>query len=235
MGSCRRGQLNEGLIKQSRDAVTQTAISLPPILPREVEDMLKRYQLINNDNDLSRSNVEDEALDSSLSNRSMMDVSTLRRKLFINRPQTPTDNNELFNSCNVELSPAPRTPQLVRNSSELKHISLSAGNDSFSTDMFGELSPIKACTPIMTSSQDVSMMSENGHEKTPSRGHVRGKLRKGKNLSESFCMLQDEFKENIEDLLPGTTKVTPKRFGRFDSGFSADEDSKFSTEFSMQF
>lgn len=230
MGQSTIDDTHDGLItKQSRDTFTQTSISFPPILPKEVEDVLKKYRFINTED----SQADDETLDSSQCSRSMMDVSTLRRKLFMIRPQTPSDDYELFDSQKVQLSPAPRSPQVLCNSSELKGNSFGAGDDSFGSDMFGELSPInKPRTPTIASSNDVSMLSDLGHEKTPARGHRR--QRKGKNLSESF-MLQDEFKENIEDLLPVTDNA--KRFGRFDSGFSVDDDSKFLTEsqFSMQF
>lgn len=231
MCQSRHDSENDGLInKQSRDAVTQTAISFPPILPTEVEDMLKKYQLINFETDVIQSEDNDEALDSSEFSRSMMDVSTLRRKLFIRRPQTPTEDFE-SNSI-LQLSPAPRTPQLVRNSSELSSKSLSGENKPFGSDMFGELSPIQINSPAQPSSNDVSMISEKGHKRTP-RGNGYRKLRKGKNLSESFCLLHDDFKENIEDLTVEDLTV-PKRFTRFDSGFSADADDD-STDFSMQF
>lgn len=198
---------------QKNEIATQTSITLPPTLPKEVENLLKKYQFMDEDND-EMDNCEMEALDvTSHSNRSMMDVSTLRRKLFIIRPATPTDEFKPDELCNADLSPAPRTPELTRGSNDHP-----ANSGSFGSE-FGELSPISS---INMSSNDVSMLSECGKERTPSRGNGCKKMRKkGKNLSESFCLFQnsDEFKDSNE---------APKRF---DSGFPTDEDSKLSMQF----
>lgn len=217
----------EGL--EIRNADSQTVLTFPPILPKEVEDILKKYGLA--DGNQSQED-EDDTLDSNDLGRSMMDVSTLRRKLFINRIETPP--TEEYPNFDVHLSPAPRTPQLVKNSSEVKEASVKS-IDSFGSDMFGELSPIRAGSPLNVSSNDISMISEYGHEKTPSRRQGGRNLKKGKNLSESFSLFEsEEFKENldIEDLLPSKS-IEPVKFARFDSGFS-DVDTKLSHEF-MQF
>lgn len=198
------------------DVATQTALTLPAKLPKEVEDLLKKYQLFDNENDETDS-AETEALDStSQSNRSMMDVSTLRRKLFINRPTTPTDNFMHDELQNADLSPAPRTPELSRGNCDRQTTSGPFGSE------FGELSPI---SPIYMSSNDVSMLSEFGNDRTPSRGHGCKKLKKkGKNLSESFCLLQNSI--DFKDLQDSTE--APKRF---DSGCPTDEDSRLSMQF----
>lgn len=210
------------------DAASQTALTFPPTLPKEVEELLKKYQFFE----------DDEANESIDKNGSMMDISTLRRKLFIQKPDSPQLDDYEDESFGVHLSPPPRTPELTTgcddnavNSANLK------GNDSFGSDMFGELSPIRACSSPEIHSNDVSMMSDCGHEKTPSRGYFSRK-KKGKNLSESFCLLQHEFTEEFTEGFAEKdntiVKEPPKRFTRFDSGFSADEDSKFSAE-NMQF
>lgn len=184
---------------QTRDTATQTALTFPLEMPKDVEDCLKNHRLFN----------EDEADDTV--NSSVIDIPTLRRKLFINsHPETPE-----LPKCYDDLSPAPRTPQL-------KVANRSGTSDrmdiSFGSDMFGELSPIhgvKNCSSF----NDVSILSDN---QTPPG---RRKPGRGKNLSESFSVLQysEELKENIELSLEIDQ---PKRFGRFDSGFLGDEDSK---------
>lgn len=203
---------------KKNDVATQTALTLPVHIPKEVEDLLKKYQFLDDESHetgLETGNCESNTLDSTnQSNRSMMDVSTLRRKLFINRSMTPTDTSEaLYN--NDDLSPAPRSPEL--------HISSYAcptSNGSFGSE-FGELSPISPITN--QSSNDISMLSECSRDKTPSRGYKKIK-KKGKNLSESFCLMQNsgEFKDDQDSI------ETPKCF---DSGFPIDGDSKLSVQF----
>lgn len=201
------------------DAASQTALTFPPKLPKEVEDLLKKYQFF-----------EDEDANESIDkNGSMMDISTLRRKLFIQKPDSPQPEDYDDESFGVHLSPPPRTPELTTgcddnaaNSANLK------GNDSFGSDMFGELSPIRKCSSPEIYSHDVSMMSDCGHEKTPSRGYFSRK-KKGKNLSESFCLLQHEFTEEFTENT--IVKEPPKRFTRFDSGFSADDNSTENMQF----
>lgn len=213
------------------DIGSQTSLTFPPKLPKEVEELLKRYQFVDDDN---------ESLNSS--NRSMMDLSTLRRKLFINHPESPIYFMPA-ESSGIHLSPPPRTPELTENChKQALSSATSKGNDSFST-MFGELSPITTCGSSEVSN-DVSMMSDFGQEKTPRRQGCKKLKKKGKNLSESFCQLQNEFNDDIfsdkENQIEATMRELkpdirePTRLGRFDSGFSADEDSKLSAEF-MQF
>jgi hypothetical protein len=140
----------------------------------------------------------------------MIDISTLRRKLFIQRPESPED---FGNSFEVHLSPPPGSPEIAGcdKNSPLPQ------NESFGSDMFGELSPIRKSSSPEFHSNDVSMISDFGHE-TPSRGFFRKK--KGKNLSESFLSLQHEFEEKDNHQ---TITKDPKKFTRFDSGFPADE------------
>lgn len=209
--NCSRSEEERQATIEKKEAASQTLFTFPPKLPKEVEDVLRKYQLLNDENDETE-NYETETLDlTTQSNRSMMDVSTLRRKLFINRPTTPNDfvPDELYN---VDLSPAPRTPELTNKSCDRP-----ATNGSFGSE-FGELSPI---SPINMSSNDVSMMSECGNDRTPRGFGCKKMKKKGKNLSESFCLLQhsEEFKDHHDSI------EAPKRF---DSGFPTDEDSKLS-------
>lgn len=201
-----------------REVSSQTAVTFPPILPKEVEDLLKKYHFIDN-------NDETESCEKEV-DTSMMDISTLRRKLFILRPETPTDEYFGFDSQRLDLSPAPGTPELTQCCDD-KSGANQTNNDSYGSDMFGELSPIQHCTPVSTSN-DVSMLSEYGSDKTPSRRQTCKRFKKkGKNLSESFCFLSDDFKENNVDNLLSDSFDRPKRFARFDSGFAdKEEDSK---------
>lgn len=211
-----------------RDAVTQTVLTFPWKLPKEVEDVLRKYQLIDSCDDTRGCDESKDGLDES--NRSMMDISTLRRKLFINRPDSPDHFDSGLPHLEVHLSPAPKTPELNSFSLQAHSATLKGGDDSFGSDMFGELSPIRPPSPYMTSNE-FSLISDRP-EKTP---RMSGKKMKKKNLSESFCQFDsDEFKKNdFEEILPQYMSG-PKRFGRFDSGFPGDEDSKFSSEY-MQF
>jgi hypothetical protein len=145
-------------------------------------------------------------------NGSMMEVSTLRRKLFMKQPASPESPEDFGNSFEVSLSPPPGSPQIAGGD---KYSPLPQ-NESYGSDMFGELSPIRKCSSPQIHSNDVSMISDFGHE-TPSRGFYRKK--KGKNLSESFLSLQHEFEEKENNQPIKDTK----KFTRFDSGFSADE------------
>lgn len=194
----------ELLRPEKSDQSSQTTLSFPPKLPKELEDLLKKYEFIEEETDCA--------------NGSMMDISTLRRKLFIQAPESPEEFNE--ESFCGDLSPPPRTPELTKDKNTTS--SQECANDSFGSDMFGELSPIRKCSSPQVSA-DVSMVSDFGHE-TPSRGFYRKK--KGKNLSESFLSLQHEFdeKENNQTIVKEA-----KRFARFDSGFPNDEDSKLSS------
>lgn len=221
---------------QKRDIASQTALTFPPELPKEVEDLLKKYHLID-DGDETQT-CEAEAIDTSQSNTSMMEsnefmnFSTLRRQLFI-RTATPCEGETPEQS--ISLSPPPLTPELTKSICEDHE-----GESRKSIDSFGDrdnfewhLSPIQPFSP-----GNVSMLSESGHGKTPSRGQGSKKLmKKGKNLHSSFCLMQSEDLQG-EEILP---EIAPKgRFGRFDSGFPADdEESKLSAEymsdFNMQF
>jgi protein aurora borealis len=139
-------------IKESRDVTTQTAVSFPPNLPKEIEDLFKKYQL---ENDAATPcNNENDDDNQSL----MMDISTLRRKLFIKPPESP-ETPLLCGDDNfaIHLSPAPKTPELTG----CAH----SQDDSLSSDMFGDMSPISLrndsfnhSSPI--SCNDISMASE---------------------------------------------------------------------------
>jgi hypothetical protein len=176
---------------------------------------------------------DEDANESQDKNNSMMDISTLRRKLFIQCPESPEpEDYEDEESFGVHLSPPPRTPELNTGGDEnaVNSANLKA-NDSFGSDMFGELSPIRKCSSpqIPSNSNDVSMMSAYD-EKTPSRGYNCRK-KKRKNLSESFCLLQHEFDDGGFDEKETTIIKEPKRFTRFDSGFEADENSTENMQF----
>lgn len=161
----------QGCHSNNRDISTQTALSFPPNLPKEIEDLLEKYQLSEeacNNND----NVKDD-LEVSNNDRSMMDISTLRRKLFINRPLTPENSDECF-AVHLNLSPAPKTPELTRYSSQLNinndEVLNDKDNDSISSGLFGELSPIAninstCCSPELSSCNDVSMTSDGKNSK----------------------------------------------------------------------
>lgn len=142
--------------KIKRDMTTQTALSFPPNLPREIEDLLKKYQ-INDQNE----NDDDNELPAN--DRSMMDISTLRRKLFIKCPETPEkDSFILDDSFAVNLSPPPKTPDMTRNSFMSSQNNNCDAFEAINSDMFGELSPIRnefSNSPAM-SSNDISMTSD---------------------------------------------------------------------------
>lgn len=148
-------------LNKRRDITTQTALSFPPNLPREIEDLLRQYQ-INDTTDDKLDLVKDDVD----GNSSMMDISTLRRKLFIQCPESPEYVSDEAFAANVNLSPAPKTPELTRSS----FMSSQAKNnenafDVINGDMFGELSPIcnndssANCSPAL-SSNDISMTSD---------------------------------------------------------------------------
>lgn len=219
---------------QRHDVASQTVYSFPPILPKEIEDLLKKFRHDESQENEFNTTVKCLLDTSSQSNRSMMDVSVLRRKLFINRPDSPECDDmprESFGS-HLNFSPPPRTPELTRNCDDQVVNSATKMRDDSFGDMFGELSPIRSCSSPAEFSHDISMLSDCGKEQTPSIRRNRNLKAKRKNLSESFTKFKDEVlsdKENqMEDLL-----TKPIRFERFDSGFSADEDFKASAEFML--
>lgn len=225
-------------VPDKREIASQTALTFPPELPKEVEDLLKKYHFITDDTQ----SLQSEDSDESQNNRSMMDISTLRRKLFINRPETPSEGSTTNHSIN--LSPAPGTPELTRSVCEVTKHETVKSIDSFGSDHDNfdwQLSPIQALSPVNVSSNDVSMVSELGHDKTPLRGQSCKKLKKkGKNLHSSFCLIQSSSEDLQSEVFLSETVQAPKRFGRFDSGFPGDdEESKLSaenmSEFIMQF
>jgi len=209
-------------ISSKKETSTQTRLSFPPDC-REIEDFMKKFHI---KDDMAESN-----------DNSMMDISTLRRKLFIPTTQSPELDD--FKAEPVSLSPPPRTPDLEFKRDDV--ICSAKSNDNcVGSDMFGELSPIDKLSPI-SCSMDVSMKS---NEKTPSRVFNRKKYPK-KNLSESFCMMQNiEIEEHEEFHFTECDKRTihfqpsnntsKLRFARFDSGFqNSDDDDELSND--MQF
>lgn len=199
---------------QKRDFASQTALTLPPTLPKEVEDLLKKYHFLKNE--------EDEDEDVSSNDRStMMDISMLRRKLFINRPDSPCDESFGTHINMADFSPPPRTPELTKHCDDRVSSAALRHEASFGSDMFGEISPIRGNEGSPSSSDaDVSMISEC-KDKTPSRFRRR---KVPKDLSASFSLLQELDTER--DVLPAV--VFP------DSGYSADEGSKLHGDY-MQY
>lgn len=142
------------------DNSTQTALSFPPILPKDVEDILKRFTIIEESSSSNNMSANEEDGD-----RSMMDISTLRRKLFIKQPESPEfDDSYSDDTFAIHLSPAPNTPEFAKSGKRVSE----DGNNSISSDMFGELSPISMpersfdCSSPMSSHQlnDISMASD---------------------------------------------------------------------------
>lgn len=145
--SCHVSKIKE--IKEKRDITTQTALSFPPNLPKEIEDLLKKYQL-----DESACNSDNNSDDA---NHSMMDISTLRRKLFIKPPESP-ERPQLCDSDDnfaIHLSPAPQTPELTRCNYNKD------GDNSLSSDMFGDMSPISLRNESFNHSSPVSSPNPN--------------------------------------------------------------------------
>lgn len=226
-----------------KEIACQTQLTLPPQLPREVEAMLRKYNMLTDNDHDEMANTSDLAA----GNSSMMNISTLRKKLFIQHTESPEIHDR--SPCavaTVSLSPPPRTPDLkicdhdaasdVLNSAKFKV-------NSTSIDLFGELSPIQKLSPCELSpcnmSIDVSMRS---NDKTPLR--VLRKYPK-KNLSESFCLMQEdddgELEENEASIAQtfdedkrnfhGNSSNGRIRFGRFDSGFANDDCSNDTMQF----
>ena len=90
------------------DSVTQTMLTFPPQLTPEMEDILKQFNLFQDDQ--QQDYQDEEIIDES---KAMMDLSTLRRKLFINQPTTPSSSAiSMDESLAIHLSPPPKTPDL---------------------------------------------------------------------------------------------------------------------------
>lgn len=248
---------------QKRDMLTQTDLSFPPNLPKEVEDCFKKFtQNFDDDcNNVKRSDEEreEDAETSFNGDRSMMDISTLRRKLFINHVEESSEreslNYEDFGRDLNNLSPAPCSPEFElsrqkRNSFEtsVDEHSIKA-NNTLADQIFGEMSPIanlSHSSPIMSSSmQDISMSSDfAGRDYTPIASRHRSNKLKKKRLSDSFSMLHNE-EESLSDkennfecqFQQASTKCTNKQnqaiFPRYDSGFREENSNQmnYSSEF----
>ena len=90
------------------DSVTQTMLTFPPQLTPEMEEMLKKFNLFQDDQ--QQDYQDEQIIDES---KSMMDLSTLRRKLFINQPTSPTSpTTSMDDRLAIHLSPPPKTPDL---------------------------------------------------------------------------------------------------------------------------
>jgi len=209
---------------QKRDIASQTVLTFPPTLPKEIEDLLKNFRY--NDNQENR-NFEETLDTTNQSDRSMMDISVLRRKLFISH-ESPVVQESFGSHLNLDFSPPPRTPELTTscvNSGTLRC------SDSFNSDMFGELSPIRACSsPAFTN--DISMISDCAQEKTPKTKGKALKKKKGKNLSQSFCQIE-QFPDDKESLIENP--LLPESQPHFDSGFSDEKSVSHKLSELMQF
>lgn len=162
------------------DSVTQTMLTFPPQLTPEMEEVLKQFNLFQDDQ--QQDYQDEQIIDES---KAMMDLSTLRRKLFINQPTTPSSPAISMNdSLAIHLSPPPKTPDLfvstlchvlylISSNTSLSYLQsykekansakmCNQHNSSFGSDIFGELSPIMNFS--RSSSCDVSMISaKNGN------------------------------------------------------------------------
>ncbi|CAO1437992.1 unnamed protein product [Diamesa serratosioi] len=206
------------------DSVTQTMLTFPPQLTPEMEEMLKKFNLFQDDQ--QQDYQDEQIIDES---KSMMDLSTLRRKLFINQPTTPSRSViSMDDSLAIHLSPPPKTPDLFSHKDKANSAQMyNKLNNSFDSDIFGELSPIMNFS--RSSSCDISMISAKNAttEKTPSSRNtkrVEKKVFKRKNLSTSFCMALNEFGDNNskenEEAITKTCGTDQSLFPRMDSGFN---------------
>ncbi|CRK96707.1 CLUMA_CG009956, isoform A, partial [Clunio marinus] len=229
--------------KGTLDAVSQTNISFPRKLPKAIEDLLQSFSCETRD-EVKSSEEEDSA---NQHDNSMMEISELRRKLFIDHHAESSPRESESPLKNVHLSPPPRTPELTKSNV--------MEDDCFEYEMFGKLSPIYACSspqvspdisPIPATSNDVSMLSNYACDATPFRKNCRKKLVKklcGKNLSESFGQLESEFADEmtieekghsndssdgkVDNKFKKNSLEVPEtnvRFKCFDSGFLGAED-----------
>lgn len=90
------------------DSVTQTMLTFPPKLTPAMEEVLKQFNLFQDDQ--QQDYQDEQIIDES---KAMMDLSTLRRKLFINQPTTPSSPAiSMDDSLAIHLSPPPKTPDL---------------------------------------------------------------------------------------------------------------------------
>ncbi|XP_049547068.1 protein aurora borealis [Anopheles darlingi] len=166
------GSLGQPAKRRQRDGIAQTVLTLPPVLPAEVEAVLSKFLTFNEDQQ-QKNNVPtlDESLASSI-DHDARDAS-LRRKLFnIISPdgeaeESETEGADRFpNSLDdldlIALSPAPVSPEVLTGSQEaegalqqdlkrsryfgshegLGDVSLSPVIESDSESSFGALSPI---------------------------------------------------------------------------------------------
>lgn len=241
---------------QKRNNFAQTTLTFPPDLPKEVEDVLKKYSIFNEDQQQNLS-LDHSMSDTDKSNQ-FMDISTLRRKLFGAKhiPQE-VDSDDLDSPIiirNISRTPA-RSPDLGLHEIKAKM------DDSLCSEMFGELSPIsnnptpsakkkknnenQMSVELDNSEEDDLVLSQSfekekdndfdisSEQTTPTRktrASRKGKLR-GKNLSTSFCLLQNEFDEefgaNEKENHRFITRK-PTIFRRMDSGFNDESSSNLS-------
>lgn len=103
--------------KVTRDDCCQTELTLPPILPKEVEDMLKPYFTFTQNQQQSPAKCCDSP-NNNISMRSEAAIdheardASLRRKLF----QTCANTSEICNGYERDIhldSPVPQTPEMV--------------------------------------------------------------------------------------------------------------------------
>lgn len=100
-----------------RDNSCQTELTLPPILPKHVEDALRPYFTYTQDQQITPTKDCDSQFNTTMQYASAIDHdardASLRRKLFQNFANTSDHSSEYERDVNLD-SPAPQTPEMVR-------------------------------------------------------------------------------------------------------------------------
>lgn len=108
---------NQQLARMMRDNSCQTELTLPPILPKEVEDALRPYFTFTQDQQQTPTEDCDSQFNTTMQYVSTIDHdardASLRRKLFQNFANTSDHSSEYERDVNLD-SPAPQTPEMVR-------------------------------------------------------------------------------------------------------------------------
>lgn len=99
------------------DNSSQTELTLPPILPREVEDILRPYFTFMQDQQKTPTKDCDSQFNTTMQYASAIDHdardASLRRKLFQTIANTSQQSAEYEREVHLD-SPAPQTPEMVR-------------------------------------------------------------------------------------------------------------------------
>lgn len=134
-----------------RNAASQTVLTLPPVLPKHVEDVLSSYINYNED---QQQTYEDDVANSTVIDHEARDAS-LRRKLFERSFDSVRSCDILSDLKNdiAHLSPPPRSPEInimrsARKSRDIFNTSFACISP-IRRESFGALSPIaKTDTPV---------------------------------------------------------------------------------------